>query len=415
LKTGELTEGDKHNAISKQDLIDTRNTLDEDTKFLADLKKRCQESDRLYQARVAMRQEEIQAVNKAVSFLDSDEAKDLFSRTMSFLQQRSLNMRERDLRPKLVKVLSAAAKQFQHDKRLAVIAVKARIDAFAKVRQTVEEMIAKLEEEQEQEVKHRDFCVQEFNSNDRDMESKTRDKADLEAKMDNLKVLMDELTSAIEQLKAEVSVLQIQLKKAGEEREKQNKDFQLVVGDARATQTVLKASLKVLQKFYNSGDASLIQVVAHQPDFGGPPQQFDEPAKKGAAGAGVMQLIQNVIDEAAQMEKEAIHAETVSQQAYEDFVIDSNTSYEVLLKDIMNKSKEKAEAEGDMVESNQEHREVNNEIKELNFAKDDLHYSCDYTMKNFAGRQAARADEVEALRQAIAMFSGGSFAALMQR
>lgn len=420
LKTGELTEGDKRCAIDKQDLIDTRNTLEEDTRFLADLKVRCQESDRLYAARTEVRQEEIQAVSKAVAFLDSDDAKDLFARTLNsaFLQQTDKSARlERDFRPKMLKVLSAVAQKFEHEKRLAVLAVKARIDAFGKVKESVQNMINKLEQESEEEIKHRDFCVEEFHSNTMDLDSKTRDKADLGAKFDNLKVLMDELTSAIEQLKSEVSNLQVQLKKAGEDREKENKDFQLVVGDARATQTVLKASLNVLQKFYNSG--SLVEVAirkgrSRQPDFGGPPEQFDEPKKKGAAGAGVMNLIEQVVHEAEEMEKEAVHAEMSSQQAYEDFVRDSNASYEMMIKDIMNKSKEKAEAEGDIVESNQELREVKGNIKELNLAKDDLHYSCDYTLKNFDSRQAARSAEVEALSQAIAMFSGGTFGALLQ-
>ena len=38
----------------------------------------------------------------------------------------------------------------------------------------------------------------------------------------------------------------------------------------------------------------------------------------------------------------------------------------------------------------------------------------DFTLKNFDTRQAAREDEIEALKQSLAMFSGASFSAFLQ-
>merc|ERR1719163_2787810 len=82
-KTNELAATEEKNAQSKQDLDDTRNSLDADSKFLANLKETCANVDAEYEERTKTRQLEIQAVSKALAFLSSDEAHALFSSTFS--------------------------------------------------------------------------------------------------------------------------------------------------------------------------------------------------------------------------------------------------------------------------------------------------------------------------------------------
>merc|ERR1719316_2419193 len=53
--------------------------------------------------------------------------------------------------------------------------------------------------------------------------------------------------------------MQTQMKRAGEDREKQNKDFQLTIMDQRATQKLLQQALTVLKSFYSKKAASLLQ------------------------------------------------------------------------------------------------------------------------------------------------------------
>ena len=59
-----------------------------------------------------------------------------------------------------------------------------------------------------------------------------------------------ELTRAIEQWKAEVAELQVPLKRAGDDREKQYKEFQITAADYRATQKLLAAALNILKGSY---------------------------------------------------------------------------------------------------------------------------------------------------------------------
>merc|ERR1719311_965554 len=92
-KTAELASTDLKNADSKQDLEDTQDALEADTKFLADVKDKCANFDAEYAERTKTRQMEMQAVAKAMEFLTSDEAHELFSRSLgaSFVQKSSLS------------------------------------------------------------------------------------------------------------------------------------------------------------------------------------------------------------------------------------------------------------------------------------------------------------------------------------
>merc|ERR1711976_85882 len=222
----------------------------------------------------------------------------------------------------------------------------------------------------------------------------------------------ENLTEAIEQFKSEIAEMQVQLKRAGEDREKENKEFQMTVADQRATQKLLTAALNILKGFYEKkAKAALVQTA--QPAGPPPPPGF-EAYKKNAAAPGVMGMIQQIINDAKAMEAETIRSEEDAQKAYEDFVKDTNGSIEAKSKDIVNKSESKAKAEADLVEAKEDKEAVMLELEQLANYKAELHSSCDFVMKNFEIRQTARDEEIEALKQAKAILSGAKFEAFLQ-
>merc|ERR1712050_680642 len=174
-----------------------------------------------------------EAVSKALAVLSGDDAHDLFTRTFNpaFVQVAE-NSRRRDAASA---VLSRVAQKVQSPK-LATLAYRVKPDAFPRVKKAIDDMVAQLLKEKADEIKHKDFCVDEFNTNQLQTEKKDREKADLIAKIEDLEMTIDQLTKAIDQLKAEIAEMQVQLKRAGEDREKQNKEFQTTVADQRETQ-----------------------------------------------------------------------------------------------------------------------------------------------------------------------------------
>merc|ERR1712190_12012 len=221
------------------------------------------------------------------------------------------------------KLLKAVADKL-NSPRLATLAYKVRLDAFTRVKKAIDDMIAQLLKEKADEIKHKDFCVDEFNTNQLQTEKKEREKQDLIAKIEDLEMSIKALTEAIETLKAEIAEMQVQLKRAGEDREKENKEFQTTVADQRETQKMLKAALGVLADFYKKTEAAAL--VQRQEPVGPPPPPGFEEYKKNAASGGVMSMIEQIISDAKAMEDEAIRAEEDATKAYEDFVKDTNNS-----------------------------------------------------------------------------------------
>merc|ERR1740127_13359 len=406
-KTQELASTDEKLAESKEDLEDTKKSLAADEEFLAMLKEKCSGTDAEWEERQKTRQLEMEACSKALAVLSSDEAHDLFTKTFNpAFVQTAENSERQNAAAKLLKEVALKT----DSPRLAAIAMRVRLDAFEKVKKAIDDMVSQLLKEKEDEIKHKDFCVEEFNTNQLQTEEKEREKSDLLAKIEDLEMTIKTLSSDIDRLKSEIKEMQVQMKRAGEDREKQNKEFQQTVADQRATQKLLNAALEILKGFYEKKEAALLQ---QEPAGPPPPPGFKE-YKKNAAAGGVMGMIQQIINDAKAMEADAIRSEEDAQKAYEDFVKETNASIEEKSKEMINKTEEKAKAEADLTESNESKENTLLELEQLSNYNAELHQSCDFVMKNFEIRQTARDEEIDALKQAKAILSGAKFSEFLQ-
>jgi len=410
-KTQEVADADEKNARAKEDLEDTRSSLSADEEFLSKLKEKCAMTDKEWEERQKARQLEVEAVSKALEILSGDEAHDIFSRSFnpSLLQATRASRSER--REQASRLLVAAGRKL-HSPRLATLAYRVRLDAFTKVKKAIDDLVAQLLKEKEEEIKKNDWCVEEFNTNQLQTEKKDREKQDLIAKIEDLELTIKTIADAIAKLKAEITEMQVQLKRASEDREKESREFQQTVADQRASQKLLQKCLKVLEGFYEKEAAAAL--VQRQEPAGPPPPPGFDAYKKNEASGGVMALIRQIISDAEAMEAEAIKSEDDAQGAYEDFLKETNASIEAKVKEISNKDMEKAKAEAELVETKEAKEEVVVELEELSSYNAELHQSCDYVMKNFEVRQTARDEEVEALKQAKAILSGAKFEEFLQ-
>jgi len=402
-KTDELAATDEKVANDKQDVEDTRNSLSADEKFLMDLKEKCKQTDQEWEQRQKTRSEEIQAVSKALEFLSSDDAHDLFTKTFNFVQ--TMSTQESNRRQQAASLLTTVAKKLAAP-QLATIAQSVRLDAFTKVKKAIDDMVTELLKQKEDEIKHRDFCINNFNENDKQNAHETRNKEDQLAKIDELTANIESLAAAIKDLQDQIHESEVQLKRAGEDREKQNAEFQETVQDQRATMKLLGQALNVLKGFYAKNAKG---VALNQEPVGPPPPAGFKSYGNNAGGNSVVAMITQIINDAKAMEAEAIHDEEDAQAAYESFVQETNNSITENNRNIVNKSQTKATAEGDKAQTEEQLSNTEIELEQLSNEKADLHKACDFVVKNFDIRQAARDEEVEALRQAKAILSGADF------
>jgi len=349
---------------------------------------------------VKTRQLEMQASSKALAILSSDDAKDLFGRSISLLQTRSVPQSMG--RTRASKLLAELAKK-SHNPRLATLAYRVKFDPFAPIKKALKGMIEDIRSEKEEDAKKKDFCIDELNTNQLQTENEEREKQDLTAHIEDLTDAIKRLTDVINRVKTEISENQIQLKRAGEDRELQNKEFQATVADQRATQKLLAKALKVLKGFYDKKAAALVQ--ERQPAGPPPPSGFKTYEKNQASG-GVMGMITQIIEDAKAMEAEAIKAEGDAQKAYESFVAETSATIEEKAKHVINMSEEKAKFEAELVLTQEGLASTISELEELAKYKAELHKNCDFVLENFESMQAGQDEEIEALQDAMKSMAG---------
>merc|ERR1712039_990703 len=142
--------------------------------------------------RTKTRQMEMEACSKALAILSSDDAHDLFTRTFN---PALLQTSDRSRRSEASALLSSVAKRL-NSPRLATLATRAKLDAFERVKKAIDDMVAELLKEKADEIKHKDFCTDEFNSNQLQTEKKQREKLGLSGKIADLEAQIDALAKA---------------------------------------------------------------------------------------------------------------------------------------------------------------------------------------------------------------------------
>jgi hypothetical protein len=403
-KTQELATTDEDLANAKHDKELTIKQLGTDEAFLLDLADRCAEESKAYDNRTKDRSVEIKAVGEAIAILTDDSARDLFTSTMSFAQTKVQEKRQK--RQQASTLLRAAArKSSSHAAALVEVAEAAKLDAFKDVIGMVDEMVGALKKEQEDEVKHQEFCAKELRENLASQKDTEDTISDLTATIATLEADIDTLATEIKELEAQVVEMKIQVKKASEDRAAENKVFQQTVADQRLTQALLQKAKAKLEEVYSAPDknetapaASFVQLKIHQP--------ATATYERSSSGGGVIDLLQGIITEAAMLETEAVASEQDAQTSYVTFVTDTGKALEAAQRSIAKKEEEKAEKESARLSAISSKKGSEKELMALKKYESQLHTSCDYVLKNFEVRQEARSQEMDSLGQAKAILSG---------
>jgi len=383
-KTEELTNSDAKNAESKEDMEDTKNSLVEDEKFMVSLKEQCSMTDREWEARQKTRTQEMAAVSKTVAFLNSDEAHAMFSKTLGFIQKAQVVYPSHKAQTVLLQQKAKGVAKLNNFKEV-IKSINKDIEAHLKSKQD--------------DIKMRDFCIKELDEIEKQTAAKESEKGDLLDKKDDLKAEIADLEDNIEQLNREVEQLKKEKAEAGVDREKAHQEFQTTVADQRATQKLLTTALGFLKDFYDQ-KAALVQ-TRQEP----PPPGFNE-YKKSAGSGGAMSMIEGIISDAKTMEEEGTRSETEQQEAYENYVKETDASIKSKSDDAIAKSDLKGEKKVELVETKEALSGVMYELEELAHHNAETHKDCDFLLKNFEVRQDGFDTEVDGLRKSIQILKG---------
>merc|ERR1719321_2289254 len=144
-------------------------------------------------------------------------------------------------------------------------------DPFVKIRGLIEDMIAKLLKEAQEEATQKAFCDKEMGASTASQEEKTETLAKLQARIDGAETTIAQNTVDIKTLQAEVAEIDKAQAEATKMRTAEHEDYSKASKDFKDSAEAVAKAIEVLKNFY---EGSFVQVSSEtsakskQPAFG---------------------------------------------------------------------------------------------------------------------------------------------------
>merc|ERR1719160_605645 len=233
----------------KEDLDDTSKSLMEDKKFLADLKKNCATKAEEHAANMKLRGEELLALADTIKILNDDDALELFKKTLpasaSLLQLQETTGSRRQ------QALAVIRANHGPELNFIALALQGKKVDFSKVLKMIDEMVATLKTEQQDDNDKKEYCEMQFDLADDKKKS-------LERTVSNLEKAIEKAKEGVKALAAEIAALQDGLKaldksvaEATEQRKEENAEYTELMANDGAAKEILGFAKNRLNKFYN--------------------------------------------------------------------------------------------------------------------------------------------------------------------
>lgn len=366
--------------------------------------------------------------------MNDDDALELFKKALptpeaSFVQLSvtASNMRARALAE--VRTARRVAAQRAPGLDLIALMLHGKTTGFEKVTAMIDEMIELLKGEQQDDDQKKEYCGTEFDTADDKKKGLEKTVADEEAAMSRAEEGIATLTEELKALAAGIENLDKSVGQATETRKQEHSDYtELMALDTQAKE-LLGVAKNRLNKFYNPSqylappkkeltqeekiyqtvvpaeEPALVQRVAPPP----PPETFGAYNKKTQESSGVIAMVDMLVQDIDKEMTEAETSEKDAQQDYEKLMEDAKAKRAADSKSISEKESSKADLEGELQTHNDGKAAAAKELMATHEYISGLHAECDWLVENHETRKAARASEVESLKNAKAVLAGADY------
>merc|ERR1719271_854735 len=394
-------------ATAEGDLASTTKTKAADTEYSTNLKTECEMAASEWAARQASAKEEMAAIDKAKEILVSGvvalvQSGSKLTKKADFDDDDSESDAKDEVRVKLVKKIQSLGKKF-HSFGLMQLASVAGSDPFVKIRGLIEDMIAKLLKEAQEEATQKAFCDAEMGKSKKSQSEKTATIDKLQTRIDGAEATIAELTEAVKTLEAEVAAIDKAQAEATEIRTKESADNTAAISDFRQSADAVVAAMGVPKSFYEG--SALIQTKAaksSRPSFGG---------AKSDTGSSIISVLEVAESDFTRLLAETETEEDAAAGAYAKQTDENKISKTTKEADAKAKGSEIKSLTVQLGHSKEDHPSTSAELDAVLAYLDKLKPQCEEKAMSYEEKKAAREAEIAGLKEALEILSG---AALIQ-
>merc|ERR1719409_2347263 len=279
-----------------------------------------------------------------------------------------------------------------------------KADNFEGVKKVINELIAVLTQEQEDEKEKKKWCIGEKEKNVASNTSKTDELERTVASINKGRSLIEQLTTEADSLNATITANDKALAEAGKLRKEEKDIYERGKKDRELALKVLQEATNVLEAFYKSKPAALVQVAVEQPKIG------DSKRKTGESNV-VLVMLAKILDDIKLEQKHAAEEELASSQAFEKLKLDTRHSFDAMMMEITEKVTRRAKLTVKMESATDDQESTDESLKALKQKMDALASECDELVKDYDKREKARQFEIDQLKDAFEILSGSQIAA----
>jgi hypothetical protein len=395
--------GEETGASAEGDLAETKKTKAADEEYSGNLKTECETAAEEWAARQASAKEEMAAIDKAKEILSTGVVAfaqvGATSRRVNFDDDDSDSDASDVTRNKLVKKIQSLGRKF-HSFGLMQLASVASSDPFVKIRGLIEDMIAKLLKEAQEEATQKAFCDTEMGKSKASQAEKTATIDKLQTRIDGAEATIAELTEAVKTLESEVADIDKAQAEATEIRTKEHADNTAAISDFRQSADAVVAAMGVLKSFYEG--AALIQTKSSKsarPSFGG---------AKSDTGSSIISVLEVAESDFTRLLAETETAEDAAADAYKTQSEENKVSKSTKEADSKAKQSEIKSLTVQLGHHKEDHASTSEELDAVNAYIDKLRPQCEEKAMSYEEKKAAREAEIAGLKEALEILEGSA-------
>jgi len=330
-----------------------------------------------------------------------------------------------------------------------LLALRGRKVGFEKVVKLVDGLVATLKKEQKDDENKKEYCEGQFDSADDKKKALERSISDTTTVIEESKESLATLAQEIKSLKAGIVALDKAVEEATEQRKAESAEYQELVSSNAAAKELILFAKNRLQKFYNprlhkaaperelsegdqiyvneggdiptaapggianTGITAFVQLFSRSHAAPAPPPAVAAAYKKKSEGsAGVMAMMDLLVQDLDKETTEAEAEESNAKEAYENVMADSAAKRTNDAKALTDKEAASADLSSALERSEADKKSDTRELMGTMKYISSLKSECDWLLQYFDVRKQARTDEIDSLQKAKAVLSGADFSLL---
>jgi chromosome segregation ATPase len=417
-KTETLQAAETDRDEAKYDLRDDEHLRDE-------LYDKCREASLLFDGRSKVRSNELSTLSKAITALMEGAVPNysankklaelqkpmqvVKAKPMTFMQIRKVQnqpSKKQDALHHVHKFLSDAAGR-TGSRMLSILAVRVNLaeDHFAKVRELIQNLIKKLRDDATAEADQKGFCDTGMKNAIANRDSANARIETAKAKFTTLKAKKNSLEKEIDTLTGQIAELKKGLLEATELQSEGTADNANTLKMAKEGAEAVKLAISILQGFYGKfiqtegQKARAFQEPRFQEDM------MDGGAYEGAKSEskGITGILEVILADFERQISSTISSDKSSHSSFADTESETNTAINVKQKRINIAESEVGEATASILEQEQALSDGQDLLDSATATLDNLESMCVKGEETFEERKKKREEEIEALKDALAI------------